>query len=343
MRRDRTAVIAGILPALLALGACRGEGGSTPDRAEEAVEPADAADAVTPARYLTGFAFTGTVSGSTRLYLELVNETSDSALAREYRGWIAAGDEGWAELLFLRDTVPVPRAAWRVLPGAGLRVLVGDGSELVGLAYSDSARRIRLQPSRAVAEWTGPTGQRELLALATLERDSVSEPGLLYFRRAARTAGAPADPAADRLFLIGDTRGNGFLIAGTDADTAGSAFAWGWLRGTRSRWRDVELRPADEGDGDARSLASVRPSGPTRWTLEIPSAGITGELRLDSAIGPEALSSSQGDAREAGTAERPEGSGRPPGEKGILLLSGTLDTVEGSRSVRGIVLQGRLP
>lgn len=320
MRRDRIVSLLTSLTALLTPG-CGDHGRPAPDPVDRAVSSSPAAGTVAPARYLSGFAFTGMVAGASQLYLELVNRTSESTLARDYGGWIAAGDGGWTRFLALRDTIPAPRAAWRILPGDGLHVLVGDASEIVGLAYADSARRLRLQPSRVLAEWTGPTGQREALALATLQRDSIAEPGLLYFRRAARTASAPADRGTDRLLLLGDARGNGLLVAQTDADTADSAFAWGWLEETRSRWNDVRLRPLADPAGE--------PGEEPAWALEIAAAGIAGELRPLAAVG--------GGETPVGVGLGEAGSAR------LVLVAGTIRGEGAPRPVRGILLQSPLP
>lgn len=343
MRRPRFIAIVVLSLALLSAGGCGGRGEESPEPRAARPATGDTTGATAPTRYVSAFAFTGTVSGSSQLYLELLNETSASELRLDYRGWIAPAGGAWIELLALSDTVPVPRAAWRVLPGRGLRVLVGDASELVGLVYADSVHRVRLQLGRGIAEWTGPTGQRELLALATLERDSVTEPGLLYFRRAARASGAPGDGGTDRLLLLGDTRGNGLLVARTEADTAATAFAWGWLEGASARWTDVLLRRDAGGAGGAEATPEGGPgTGPrTTWRLEVPSARIAADLRVGASLDPE-LPPTGGPAEAEGR-RAAGGSGPSADEPRILLLEGSLQTPEGARSVRGLLLRIRLP
>lgn len=284
---------------------------------------------MTPARYLSGFAFVGTVPGGSRLYFELVNETSSADLGRDYRSWMAEG-ERWSEMLDLRDTLPLPRAAWRVLPGPGLQVLVGDRVDVPGLIVRDSLRRLRLLPGGVIAEWTGPTGQRELLALASLERDTVAEPGLLFFRRAARTATAPEDPGYDRILLVADTQGNGLLVtqAGPPGAPARPGVAWGWLDGVRSRWSDATLHQRGP-EGKPEEGADE-----TRWALEIPSAAITAELESVDAA----------EARPATERVGPLLPLRPRLEPPrISLLVGTLREGEEVRPVHGVALQSRLP
>lgn len=322
------------LAALLGVVACG-------DGEEPAVEPPGAGEETTgesasasPARYLSAFAFTGTVRGSSRLYLELVHRTTETTLARDYRGWLAEGDGGWRPFLRLRDTLPVSRAGWRIVPGGGLSLRVGDGARILSLSHRDSALALRLRPERILAEWTGPTGQREYLALATLERDSLSQPGLLHFRRVVRTATAPADRTADRLLLLGDARGNGWLVAlpeateateeagETEAGTGG--FAWGWLDGARARW----------------SGARLRREGSASWSLAIPSAGIAVELEAAAGAGP--LEGSVGsDSRDTSGVEARSDLAAPPS---VILVRGTLEAPDAQRrAVRGLLLSGRLP
>ncbi len=305
MRRERIAsTVPWILSVLLVTGGCAETRRPAAEDEDRAATTADGSASTAAAHYLTAFAFTGAVSGSTRLLLEFVNRTSASSLARDYRGWIAVG-ETWTEFLDVRDTLPAPRAAWRILPGGGLQVRVGDGSRIIGLSHSDGTRRIRLRPNRILAEWTGSTGQRELLALAALETDSASQPGLLHFRRAARTAGGSADGGADGLLLLADARGDGLLVAHAEGDTA--AFAWGWMDGVRSRWTDVELHRVEGEAGEAG------------WTLSIPSGGIAARL------------------------EAPPSDSTAPSGPGATLIRGTLETPGATRPVRGIALRSRLP
>lgn len=305
-----------------------GERSPSPEDAEGGETAETAAEAVTPARYLSGFAFVGTVPGGSRLYFELVNETSSSDLARDYRSWMAEG-ERWGELLDLRDTLPLPRAAWRVLPGAGLQVLVGDRVDVPGLIVRDSLRRLRLLPGGVIAEWTGPTGQRELLALASLERDGVTEQGLLFFRRAARSATAPEDPGYDRILLLADARGNGLLVtqAAPPGAPARPGVAWGWLDGVRTRWSDAVLRGPAAGEPEAAG-------DETRWAVEIASAAIAAELEIvDAAEAPPAVELMGPFLPGRSRVEPPR----------ISLLVGSLREGGEERAVHGVALQNRLP
>lgn len=320
--------LARLLAAFLLAAGCSEARRPAPEEPDTSTAPDGNGGDAAAARYLSAFAFVGAGSGSTRLFLELANRTRGETLARSYGGWIAE-NEAWLRFLDLRDTLPVARAAWRILPGGGLRVRVGDDSEIVELAHSDGTRRIRLRPGRILAEWTGPTGQREIFALASLERDSVSDPGLLHFRRTASPTGGAGDAGTDWLLLVADARGDGLLVA-RGGDTA-SAFAWGWLDGMRSRWTDVDLDRGEEADDDDTTgldpsaddttgldrVGDVAPTGES-WRLAIPSGGITGRIEVlppDSATAPH----------------------------GVALVRGALETPGETRLVRGIAVRGRLP
>lgn len=260
---------------------CFGCRGQKPESETEAVAraPVPASEAVVPARFVNSLAFVGTAAESPRLYLRFLNRTSSSQLVRDYRGWLAEGN-GWSRVLALRDTLPLPRAAWRVLPAAGLRVRVGDGADLAEIAISDSGQALRLTLGGPIAEWSGATGQREYLGLAALEREGVRRPGLLFVRRGARATSAPRPRDADRLIVLADTLGNGLLIAKSTSDSTASAAAWTWMDGVEESWTDVTFSP----------LASPgAPSeGEWEWTVEIGDADLSGHLERREALGARA-------------------------------------------------------
>ena len=249
------------------------------------------AGAATPARYTSTFAFAGTGPGAVQLYVRFANRTGAESLVRDYAAWLAL-DNTWMNLLKVRDTLPVPRADWRILPAPGLRVVAGDGTDVLGLTFSPPAAsadadqqavpEVRLAPAGVVAEWTGLTGQRELLGVGGVDVGGEVQPGLFFFRRAARPANAPAARRADRIFLLADSLGNGLLIEGNVAHPDAPAAvpeitftAWTWLQGVENTWSDVTLEPlTDDGAGpgqdeDARA-----------WSFGIPVAAVTGQLRM---------------------------------------------------------------
>ncbi|MDH3732540.1 MAG: hypothetical protein OEU54_03360 [Gemmatimonadota bacterium] len=217
-----------------------------------------------PARYLTHFVFAG-VDGSA-FFGRFEQTTSERQLARVYDAWWS-GPEGWRQLTAVRDTLPVPRAAWRILPSDGMNVRVGDSREVVGLSFTTSGGRVELRTGDEVALLTGPTGQRESVGVAGLEVDGESVGGLLFFRRAARALQFPDAAGSSRGFLLADSVGNGLLIETTENDS--SAVAHTWLHGSVDAWSDVVLV--------TDTLAGTAPG--RRWRFDIPDAALSGTIR----------------------------------------------------------------
>lgn len=276
------------LPLLGALAllpaACAEE--SPPAEDVPTIELEDEQPEVAPAVYATEVAFVGFAGKPLRLYARFVNETSESGIARRYGGWLGTPD-GWRPLTPLRDTLPVPRAAWRILPGGPWRVLAAEGEELAGLVYRDTLTEIRLTPDGVVAEWTGETGQREALLTARVQRGDSIQTGLLVFRRSAHVAGSgagpalsadvvdslPESPASPRthLFLLADSLGNGLLVARDASDPDSTAIAWTWVGSVGNEWTQVQVQPPPV--DASRALA--------RWQVELSEAGISARFRLE--------------------------------------------------------------
>jgi hypothetical protein len=287
------------LVALALLSACEAEP-ETPANAPLEAEAEPEQIAVVPAEYATDIAFVGFAAEPVRLYARFMNETSESMLQRHYVGWLES--EGtWRALAELTDQLPVPRAAWRVLPGGAWRVLADDGGELAGLVYRDTLTEIRLTPGQLVAEWTGETGQREALLLArTQQGDSLQDvqDGLLVLRRSARVkrddelaaASGREDTLPDarsvgiqtQLFLLVDSLSNGLLVARDASDPDSAAVAWTWVGSIGNEWTDVRIQPPPE--NASRAL--------DRWQVELPEAGVTARFsgRPASGLGVESRS-----------------------------------------------------
>ncbi|UCG76265.1 MAG: hypothetical protein JSV95_02890 [Gemmatimonadota bacterium] len=280
----------GLLVGLLLAGACSPDAEpleEPPRDPREVIAGRPDAPSPTPAEYATELAFVGFARQPVRLYARFVNETSADTLLRRYAGWLESGGE-WRLLSALEDVLPVPRAAWRILPGGPWKVMAANGGELAGLRYRDTVADFRLTPGELVAEWTGETGQREALLLARLQRGDSIQNGLLVFRRAARLRSDGADesarPRADarsieapavglrtQLFLLVDSLSNGLLVARDATDPDSTAIGWTWVGSIGNEWADVRVRPPPE--GASRALA--------RWQIEVPEAGVRARFRLE--------------------------------------------------------------
>ena len=261
-RRTSSASVA--LPLLALLAGCRD---AAPRRgAPAAVDSTDASMAViAPARYLTHLVFAG--GDGTVLFASFGQETDSERLMRDYAAWW--GDAaGWHPLSRVRDTLPLPRAAWRILPTPEMTVRVGDSREVHGLGFRAGGSRFTLIAGHEVSAWTGPTGQRESLGVAGLTIGERSVGGVLFFRRAARATRFPVESGASRTYVLADSAGNGLLIEVGEGPEQ-PVVARTWLHGATAVWDGVTFE-ADDGEGAMPAR---------RWTFQIAAAGLNGVIR----------------------------------------------------------------
>ncbi len=218
------------------------------------------------ARYLTHLLFAA--ADGTVFFGSFDQTVEQNHLARAYDVWWS-GVGGWRQLASQRDTLPVARAAWRLLPVAGMAVRIGNVGQVVSLAFShpeDSSRdSVRLRAGEEVSVWTSPTGQRESLGLAVLEAGGQAVAGILFFRRAARALRIPAAGGVARTFLFADSLGNGLVIH--EGAAGQPAVAHTWLHGIDAAWGDVVLEATD-----SLTLSEG-------WHFEIPDTDLSGDIR----------------------------------------------------------------
>jgi hypothetical protein len=271
----------------LACAAC-GDPPPIPEASDTPELTAASAGAPAAARYLTTYAFTS-AGGDEALYSTFRNETGGSRLVRNYAAWLSR-EGSWTRVLGVQDSLPVPRAGWRLLPTDALGILVGDGAQVVGLRFRRGETDVHLRLGDEIAAWTGATGQVQALYLAGLETGEDLSAGFVFFHRAARSLDSPPEPTADRVFLLADTLGNALLIeASVQPDEP--AVARTWLHGTPGSWSDVTLVPTysdsseatpaqASGDPAAPTDSADSARGPTGWLFVIPQADLSGELRI---------------------------------------------------------------
>jgi hypothetical protein len=253
-----------ILTALAAGGCSDGPEHDLPKAAPETGSTTDRG--VPGAVYSTNLSFVGFSQLPALLHLRFENRTNSSSVALDYRGWIAPAEE-WLPVLTLRDSLPVPRAAWRVLPVGPLRLKVGDGAEISSLRLEIPGTMLRLDAGPEISTWASVTGQRETLRLAHLHDGQRSEIGLLLSRQRARRVNEPPATSASQYFLMADTVGDGLLILRDGAFPDAPATAWSWFDGVEAEWPDVSVL-----------ALSTAPGSAGRWSVQIPEAGIFGEI-----------------------------------------------------------------
>ena len=240
---------------------------SPPATDQSTPSAAEGSASTTPAAvYHTALTFVGFGQEPFLVHLRFENRTEQDRLRMEYRGWIP-GPETWTSVLGVVDSIPVPRAAWRVLPAGPLRVGVEDGGELSMLRLDLAGGPVQIDALEEVSSWSGSTGQRESLRFADLQVGGRVESGWLLQRQRARLLD---EPAADRLIqalVLADTLGNGLLILRDRAFADAPATVWAWLDGVQLDWADAVLLDLPGSTGL-----------PGSWSFEVPDVGLFGEI-----------------------------------------------------------------
>lgn len=329
----RTLVGAALAAAAVAVAACGNGPEETGEAARTLPDDAEGVRAVTPARYVTDVTFVPFSADGRPLHYRFRNETASERIERDYGAWTLEAD-GWRPLLAVRDTLPVPRAGWRVLPADDLRVLASRGGGLGGLTVRDEPGGIHLELGRTLARWESPTGQTERFRLAAAGPDGEVREGLAVERRSARTLERPPSRGLYGFLLVADSTGQGLVIlrhGGTPAgqrppDVDTTAVAYGWTDEGERSWSEVRLQTVD-GGSDAGAT-----SPPGGWEVAVPAGGVRSRL-------------APGDLRELADVRAAAGGDDDGGRRSVRLyaLSGTLSVHGVERPVRGVGVEAGEP
>lgn len=219
------------------------------------------------ASYLTSLTFVGFQSPASLVHVRYENRSDGDELALSYEGWLA-GPGGWNNLLSLRDTIPVPRAAWRVVPVGGSRLRVGDGAQIESISLPLDSAELRLDALDAISVWSSTTGQRETLGSAELTAGTVSEAGLLLQQRRARVLDEDRAAGVSQTFMFTDSVGNALIILDGRSQPDVPASIWAWVNGERIEWSDALVLPL-----------APQAGSPGRWSLEVPERSMVLEIR----------------------------------------------------------------
>lgn len=328
-RRSAGARFAPLVLAAALLSACAVESGSDATTTDDTVARRSPAT-VTPARYRTDLAAVAFATPDAAVYLRFRQDVTGDAIHRRYDGWRLDVPEG-SRVLTIRDSVPAPRAAWRILPGPGLRVVAGDGEEPAGLLVGADDAPWEIHVDSTLASWPGATGQRERMALGRLVTDTV-RPALVVLRREARPLDAPSPRTPNHLFILVDGQGAGVVALVRGALLRSEAEAPGdTLAGLEA---SVRVRDGTE----VRTLEGIRlvpgeaADRPTTWTLRGPGGEEAGRLELDPAL----VEMREAGGETAGS-DPSTGEGDPDRSATLTLsrVSGSLEAFEAA-ALRGL-------
>ncbi len=266
-RRPGYGACASVAALCAVLAGCGEPGEQTPpEKPARAISESRSAEPLPGAFYHTELTFVGRGEAPALLHLRFDNRTDSVSIRLRYRGWF--GGEQWNELIDRRDSLPIPRAAWRILPTGPIRIVVGEGGEPSSVILQLQDADLRLDSRGAIGSWNSSTGGRESLRLAELLVEAGAETGLLLARQSARRIDAPAEEDHGQYFLLSDTTGNGLLLMRDSTSPDAPVTAWTWFDGIEGEWDDAMILTLAASEGT-----------PGRWSFELPEAGVLGELR----------------------------------------------------------------
>lgn len=282
-RCDRT----GVRPAIAAALACALVVGCSPERGPEESSASDSASArsgpaVTPARYRTDLTAVPFTEPEGAVHLRFRQDVTGRTVRRTYAGWRLDAPEG-SRILTIRDSLAAPRAAWRILPGPGLRVVAGEGEEPISLLLDGDGPAWELSVDSTLAAWPGPTGQRERLSLGRISTDSVRS-ALVVVRREARPLDAPGVRALSHLFVLVGADGRGVAVQARRSEPPPGAPAEDRIGGP-----GLEASVRIHGPRGTRSLEGARlvpddtAASPAAWELRSAGGDPLGRMEVEAA------------------------------------------------------------
>lgn len=247
----RAAVLAACA-ALAAAGCGEEPAERLPETGTSQAADSAAASATTPARYVTTVAFASPDSAA-GLLLRLEQTTGPGSLRRRYEGWLLSARR-WRSVLSLSDTVPVPRARWRVLPGGGLRLEVATGGEITAYRLRSGELDVRLELGELSSSWPSPTGQRERLRRARLRAGDDTFVGLAVVRRSALPMDGESPGASPGFLLLAISDREGLVVT-LPHDGPGPAVAYGRIADRVGPWDSISVELPEAAAGGSVRLA----------------------------------------------------------------------------------------
>ena len=243
---------------------------------------------------------------------------SPDTTTREARGWLARGGV-WDAFYAERWGTPPTREAARILPHAGLRLLVRDGDAIDGILFEEGPRSLELILGQAASTWTGARGGTfQVLTGAAYLADQRMEGMVLDMTRAGV---APDLPGGDWAFLLSGDSAHFVLAADVEygGDVEPAYRGWGAFGEDHAQWPEVRV--------DWRRTEAFPPARrdvPVEWRIRAADQGVDGELQAVSA------------EIQAG-----EGPGPLLPVRAVFEVVGEVTTDDGTFPVRGILVHER--
>lgn len=313
----RVARLAGL--ALLAAVAACGEPEPTPPAGTEGSRTTSADSIFTRRVYERNFVFVS-LHGDSLFIVPWMMKTEEfpDTVWREARAWLARGGV-WEAFYAERWWTPPTRAPGRVLPRAGLRLLVRDGDAIDGILFEEGPRSLELLLGEVEASWTGARGGSfEVLTGAVYLADQRVDGMVLEM---ARASAGDAPPGGDWAFLLSGDSARFVLAADTEYGGNAEPIYRGWadLEDGALQWPEVRVDWSR-----TEAFPPARRDIPVAWRVWSSDGLVEGEL--------EALSAEI----QAG-----EGPGPLLPVRALFEVEGDISTEVGDYPVRGVLVHER--
>jgi len=271
----RSLTLAAVL--VLSFGACERPAG---DRAEPNAElpPAASTGNFEEHVYERNFVFTNVAGDSVFMVPWLMEaRTRPDGVRRRARGWFARGGS-WDEFYSARWNGPPTRAPWRILPHAGLRLVVGASDAVEGIIFEEGPRKLELELGDELIEWGGPRGEvfRVLDAALYVSDQRVGGMALDMARAYASGKGSPGDWA----FLVS---GDSLQVVLENVEGAAPGSRGGYRGWARLDFRDLQWPELTVDWTEVRAFEPARQDVPMSWTISTSGDAVSGVLESHTA------------------------------------------------------------
>jgi hypothetical protein len=234
----------------------------------------------------------------------------ESRVERLTRAWLARAG-AWEILVLEEAETPAAGSPWRILPGASVRLIVGEDDRLDLIGLREGARPVETRIDDFISEWARPGIEpvRLFEGRTSLASGEVEGFVLEVNRRWTEPGGEPGDwiflhAGSGLQFFMEEDR------VSRDPIDARPYRGWSRLAFQVAQWDGLSVEW-----GELRPFEPARRDIPSEWTLSTPGHEVVGSLRATSSH------------FAAGEGEGP-----------ILPLSGFFE-VEGEISIRGEVFE----
>ena len=192
-------------------------------------------------------------------------------VTREVRGWLARSEE-WEPFFQDRWEGPATRAAFRILPRAAMRLLMGDGDALEAILYEEGAQQLDVMIDEPVADWSGARGEVFRVHDGSMLLGGQPVNGRLLDVNRAHRPGAV--PPGDWIFLEGGPSVTVVLEAPAGLPP-GSTPHIGWARvgNDELRWPRVDVEWTE-----TRTFEPARRDVPIAWLITSSDGTLEGTL-----------------------------------------------------------------